>query len=191
VKYIKTNLYNLFYLHSFTNILPKALKEKIKPIKRELIPMMSRIKRFQVNKPTLVDLEITNRCNLRCDVCWFWGKSGIGDRYGKLEMSTDEIYTLIDEVRYYKPSIYIGGGEPFVRDDIFKILEYIKNCGLTISLTTNGTLLDDDKIEKIVELGIDGITFSVDGDEKLHDDIRGIGTFKKVTRSIKSLFRYK
>jgi radical SAM protein with 4Fe4S-binding SPASM domain len=179
------------YSRLFIRILPKALKEKMKLVRRKLVPAISSLKYFHVDKPMLIDLELTNRCNLRCKMCWFWGESGVGNRYSKSELSTDDVCTLIDEVATYKPSIYIGGGEPFVRDDILKILEHIKNRSLAVWLTTNGTLIDNDKIEQIVELGIDCIAFSVDGEERLHDVVRGIGTFKKVTKSIKELSRHR
>lgn len=163
----------------------------MKLIMRELLPAIYSLKHFQVDKPMFIDIEITNKCNLRCRMCWFWGERGVGDRYDRSEMSTDDIYTLIDEVACFKPLIYIGGGEPFVRSDILKVLEHIKNYGLTVWLTTNGTLLDHDKIKQLVELGIDGIAFSIDGDEEMHDFVRGMGMFYKVTKSIRELFKYR
>jgi len=146
---------------------------------------------FKCGAPRTVDLELTNRCNLRCKMCWFHGENGIGDRYNGMELSTDEVGHLIDQLSRYKPNIYLGGSEPFARQDLLIILEYIKSHGLTVSFTTNGTLLDSGKIEMLVTLGIDQVIFSVDGQEELHDRIRGKGVFKKVTSVIRELSEYK
>jgi radical SAM protein with 4Fe4S-binding SPASM domain len=141
--------------------------------------------------PDTVDLELTNRCDLHCKMCWLHGECGIGDNYQGLELSTNEVFNLIDQVSKHKPQIYIGGAEPLFREDLFIILEYLKRHDLVVSFTTNGTLFDQRKIEMLVTLGIDHVTFSIDGDEKLHDQIRGEGTFKKVTSAIKGLSEYK
>jgi len=120
-------------------------------------------------------------------MCWFYGERGIGDRYRDAELSTHEVLSLIDQLSKYKPKIYMGGSEPFLRKDLFVILEYIKQQGLIVECATNGTLLDHGKIEILVTLEVDHITFSVDGPEKLHDNIRGEGGFKKLTLAIKEL----
>jgi MoaA/NifB/PqqE/SkfB family radical SAM enzyme len=121
---------------------------------------------FRCFPPSLVDLELTNRCDLHCTMCWFHGECGIGDNYHGVELSTDEVGTLIDQVSKHKPQIYLGGAEPFLRDDLFIILEYIKRLDLVVSFATNGTLFDQRKIEMLVTLGIDQVAFSIDGDEK-------------------------
>lgn len=162
----------------------------MKDLRREVITLKFAIRNFYVNKPRFIDIELTNKCNLKCKECWFWGESGIGDRYSTSELSTHEVYALIDEIATYKPSfIYIGGGEPFIRNDLLNILEYIKDRGLVVGLTTNGTLLNRNSIERIVELEIDSITFSIDGDERLHDHRRGNGTFKKAIENLKNLLK--
>ena len=149
------------------------------------------LSRFHCNEPKVVDIELTNRCNLRCKMCWFYGERGIGDRYQGSELSTHDVFSLVDQLSKYKPKIYLGGSEPFLRQDLFVILEYIKSQGFIVECATNGTLLDHGKIEILVTLKVDHITFSVDGPEKLHDNIRGEGGFKKVTLAIKELSEFK
>jgi len=146
---------------------------------------------FRCEAPKTVDLELTNRCNLRCKMCWFHGERGIGDRYQGSELSIHEVFSLVDQLSKYKPNIYLGGSEPFIRQDLLVILEYIKSHALTVTFTTNGTLLDSRKIEMLVTLGIDYVIFSVYGQEQLDDLIRGEGVFRKVTSVIKELSEYK
>jgi radical SAM protein with 4Fe4S-binding SPASM domain len=146
---------------------------------------------FKCRGPKVVDIELTNRCNLHCARCWFYGESGVGDKYRDSELSTQEVLGLIDQLSKYRPVLYLGGAEPFIRQDLLIILEYIQSRGLSFFFTTNGTLLDRKRIEALVALGADNITFSVDGHEELHDEIRGQGNFKRVTQAIKKLSEYK
>ena len=142
---------------------------------------------FWSPKPKVIDIELTNRCNLKCKMCWFHGEGGVGDRYMGSELTGDEVSKLLTQLTPYKPKIYLGGSEPFARKDALSILEEIKYLGLSALFTTNGTLFDQDKITKLVKVGVDHIIFSIDGYEELHDDIRGRGVFKTVTSSIKEL----
>lgn len=136
-----------------------------------------------------LDIELTNRCNLSCPPCWFHGCRGIGDRYapGQGELSTAEVVDLVDQVAPHGPRIYFGGGEPFLRGDLFPILAHVKRKGLAVSLTTNGTLLDVAAARRIVELGVEDINVSVDGDEPQNDAVRGEGTFRRSTAAVRGL----
>ncbi len=173
------------------DLLPSFQKIKTIPFFQSLRLVPFVFSRFRCFAPTVVDIELTNRCDLHCKMCWFYGECGIGDNYQGLELSTDEVFSLVDQLSKNKPQIYIGGGEPFLREDLFIILEYVKRHDLVVSFTTNGTLFDQRKIEMLVTLGIDQVTFSIDGDEKLHDQIRGEGTFQKVTSAVKELSEYR
>jgi radical SAM protein with 4Fe4S-binding SPASM domain len=154
--------------------------------------MMSFIRSNYFSKgPTSIDIELSNRCNLRCKMCWFHGENGIGDRYQNSEMSTAEILDLINQLAAYRPQIYFGGGEPFVREDFLTILAHVKSFALPISFTTNGTLLDSRHIYKVAELGVDEINFSIDGPEELHDKLRGQGNFGKAMSNMQRLLECK
>lgn len=142
---------------------------------------------FGPQVPRVIDLELTNRCNLRCRMCWFYGEGGVGDKHRGRELSTEEVFRVIDQAARFKSVVYLGGAEPFLRRDFFDILGYIKARGLFVSFTTNGTLLDPGKIETLVNLEVDQVTFSVDGIEQLHDNIRGEGTYRRVVRAIAEL----
>jgi radical SAM protein with 4Fe4S-binding SPASM domain len=146
---------------------------------------------YRPSYPKQIDIELTNRCNLKCDMCWFHGTEGIGDRYKGKELTTSELCKLISQFADYRPQIYLGGCEPFVRVDFLPVLEHIKDLNLSATFTTNGTLLDSDKIGEIVNLGVDQIIFSIDGNEEIHDQIRGKGVFRKVTSNIKELAKYR
>ena len=142
---------------------------------------------FRTQAPRVIDLELTNRCNLRCRMCWFYGEGGVGDAYRGRELSTEDVFRVIDQAARFKSVMYLGGAEPFLRRDFLDILGYIKARGLSVSFTTNGTLLDPGKIETLVSLGVDHVTFSVDGVQQIHDEIRGEGAYHRVVRAIGEL----
>ncbi len=146
---------------------------------------------FHCDRPDQVDIELSNRCNLRCKMCWFHGENGIGDRYKGSELKTHEVCTIVDQLARHISHIYIGGSEPFIREDFLMVLKHIKSRNLSVAFTTNGTLLETKDIEMLVELGVDEISFSIDGNKELHDRVRGRGVFEKATESLRKIAEYK
>ena len=139
-------------------------------------------------------IELTVRCNLRCSMCWWWGENGIAfklvkDRHPLVanELTTKEIFDIVDQLEQWKPSIYLSGGEPFIRDDTVEIIEYISKKGMSVITNDNGTILSDDKLERIAKIKNLTLNFSIDGPREVHDKIRGQGMFDKTTRTIKRL----
>ncbi|MCL1935334.1 MAG: radical SAM protein [Defluviitaleaceae bacterium] len=133
--------------------------------------------------PLFIKWSITNECNLRCKHCFL-------DEY-KSSPKINDIKTVIDELAINKIAlISFTGGEPFLRDDIFDITEYVVKKGINVHFATNGILLDDFKIEKLKNLGIKNFQISIDGSNNdTHDFIRGKGTFNKTIDNVKNLIK--
>jgi radical SAM protein with 4Fe4S-binding SPASM domain len=87
----------------------------------------------------------------------------------------------------FSPSMNITGGEPFLRRDLFEILEHVKQSGFAASLLTNGTLVSRAHAKKLAELGVDGVQVSIEGPEDVHDGIRGKGSFEASAAGIEQL----
>jgi len=146
-----------------------------------------------------VNLEVTVLCNLRCEMCWWWGKNGVGFKLAESkdpmitkQMTKEEVFKVIDELAAtYKPSIYISGGDPFVRDDTIDIIEHIASKGLSVITNDNGTLLKDEWLERLSKIKKLTINFSIDGPREVHDKIRGKGNYDKTTNAIKKLLEYR
>ena len=83
----------------------------------------------------------------------------------------------------------ILGGEPFCRKELcLNVMEKIKEYEMEGSITTNGTLLDEEDIRRIVEMQWDLMRFSVDGLEKTHDFLRGKkGCFRTVYEVMRNM----
>jgi MoaA/NifB/PqqE/SkfB family radical SAM enzyme len=95
---------------------------------------------------------------------------------------------LVDEIAQHKIRfVLIRGGEPFLFKGIIELLEYINSKGIFLSIDTNGTMLHKYAAD-LVRIGNMHITFSVDGPEEIHDEVRGVkGSFKKTENSISLL----
>ncbi len=114
-------------------------------------------------------------------------------------MSLHEVRKVVNEVsemieaweEAYKikflPSFNITGGEPFLRSDIFTVLEEIRSRGFDIYILSNGILIDNDKAEKLSSLGIKGVQVSIEGPNGIHEMIRGKGTFSSSIRGVNRL----
>jgi radical SAM protein with 4Fe4S-binding SPASM domain len=133
-------------------------------------------------KPFTISIEITSNCNLRCRHCY----AGMGFVPSEFMLFSD-FKKIINNISSLEPFyIYLGGGEPFSHPDIFKFINFIIKKKYNLILSTNGTLIDEDKVIKLKQLGVyNGIQISLDGIKNDHEFIRGKGTFYKIINAIK------
>ena len=110
--------------------------------------------------PYLVDIELTNHCNLRCIFC------------GQREMTRPKGYmdekifrAIIDECAAYNtPVRLIRWGEPFMHPLILEYIRYAKGRGLPVHVTTNGLAFRGERhIMETIDTGLDSIIFSFQG----------------------------
>jgi len=144
--------------------------------------------------PFLVNLEITKRCNLRCIHCAIREAPEKYSEIIKEEFSIKEVKEIIDSLKSLGTKyISISGGEPFLREDIFDIIEYAKKRDLGIHISSNGTLITKEIAKKVNDLGLDAISISLDATTPtIHDKIRGVrGAFNKTVAAIRNLVKYK
>ncbi|GEM_PF-1903212 len=132
--------------------------------------------------PELVMISPTDRCNLNCRTCWR------GDKEEKFEvgLSLEKIKEVLDDCeRLNVQKIdFTGGGEPFLRDEIFDMIREAKKRKMEVGLTTNTCLLDEEKVRKLVKLNIDEILLSLDGMKETNDFLRGDGVYDDVMKSL-------
>lgn len=115
------------------------------------------------------------------------------------EMSYDEIKETIEEINDainswkenygldFARSVNITGGEPFLRKDLFEIINEFDNAGFATYLLTNGILINGAKAKKLKQHNVKGVQVSIEGPEKIHDSIRGKDSFTASLRGVKSL----
>lgn len=87
----------------------------------------------------------------------------------------------------FSPSFNVTGGEPFLRHDIFEILAEIRKKGFDIYLLTNGILVKGEAARILSDIGVKGVQVSMEGPEKIHEIIRGEGSFHASLDGVQSL----
>jgi 7,8-dihydro-6-hydroxymethylpterin dimethyltransferase len=109
-----------------------------------------------------VSLEITQRCNLDCTLCYLSDSAE-----AVKDIPLEEIFRRIDEIAaHYGPNtdVQISGGDPTLRDktELSQIMRYVRARGLRASLFTNGILLTRPWLESLVADGLNDVAFHVD-----------------------------
>ena len=142
----------------------------------------------QLSAPVNVTWEITHKCNLSCLHCL----SADQRADCSSDMTLKECYNFIDDLANIKVfQVNIGGGEPFLREDILDILEYSHQKKLVTCVSTNGTMLDSSLSKKLSEMDLLYIQVSLDGaTAETNDLIRGNGSFNKAVAGIENLNKF-
>lgn len=112
-------------------------------------------------------LELTYRCNFRCVHCYN------PTHQGQNEMTTDQWFHALDDLAMMGCYLLtITGGELFVRQDVFDILEYAALKGFTFRINTNGSLLSERAIARLEPLRpfLQGVDISFYGSDEITSD---------------------
>lgn len=135
------------------------------------------------NKPILV-WNMTKQCNLKCVHCYATATSHTDEG----ELSTDEAKGLIEDIAAYGcPVLLFSGGEPFMRKDMLELAEYADSLGLRPVISTNGTLISEEKARAANKAGVKYIGVSLDGLEEVNDRFRGVqGAFEKAVKGMRN-----
>lgn len=135
---------------------------------------------------------LTTRCNITCSYC-----QARAEDPSDMDIATaTKIMDYCFGMRNKNINLEFQGGEPLLNWDVLKFLvENIRkfntiNKNIKISLVTNGILLNDEKIDFLIDNGVD-ICISIDGPEKIHNSNRvfseGNGTYEHVRSAIARL----
>lgn len=127
-------------------------------------------------KPVVV-WNITRRCNLNCIHCY----SDSSARYYPGELDWEQCKAVVDDLADFGvPGLLFSGGEPLIHPRFFELAEYAKAQGVRLTLSTNGTMIDREKAERLKALGMAYVGISLDGIGATHDHFRGKeGAFDK------------
>ncbi|MFH1606184.1 MAG: radical SAM protein, partial [Nanoarchaeota archaeon] len=166
------------------------IKQELLTIKKQMNLYISKILNKPISIPDHAYFTLTNRCNLKCVMCDIrkHPPKKLSD-----ELTTNEIKKSIDEISEMGINhVIFSGGEPLLRKDIFELIKYSTNKVKQISLITNGLNIKKELAKRIVNSGITQITFSLDGTEKIHNNIRGSNdSYNNIIDSIKLIKLYR
>ncbi len=117
----------------------------------------------------LANIDVTNRCNLRCSFCF----ANAYRRGYVYEPSFEQIVEMMKILRQEQPvpapAIQFSGGEPTLRDDLAEIIKAAKDLGfLQIQLASNGVKIarDEGLIKRLSEAGLSTLYLHFDGISK-------------------------
>jgi MoaA/NifB/PqqE/SkfB family radical SAM enzyme len=138
--------------------------------------------------PVNVTVAPSWRCNSFCKMCELAKRPSAG------EMDINEFKRMVDELADIGASVFsFFGGEPFVREDIFEMISYVKSKHLITQISTNGIMLSDKNLaRRLMETNCDIITFSLDCmDSETYKRIRGVDKFNETIEGIKNTIHFR
>jgi len=122
-------------------------------------------------------VDVTNRCNLNCPIC-FANANSTGRVY---EPSREQIREMLQNLRDNRPipafALQFSGGEPTVRDDLPELVKIAREVGFSyIMVDTNGIRVAEDieYLKKLKSSGMNSFYLQFDGlDDDIYEKIRG------------------
>jgi len=139
---------------------------------------------FSADKKPVIVWNMTRACNLKCVHCYAQAKTSGGPD----ELTTKEGLALIDDLADFgSPVLLFSGGEPFLRPDLTRLIRHAVQRGLRAVISTNGTLIDQDKAAELKDLGLSYVGVSLDGLAEVNDRFRGRpGAFDQAVAGIRN-----
>ncbi len=121
--------------------------------------------------PSLVFIDITNRCNMNCPIC-LANIPAMGFRFDPPMEYFEKIFIKLNGMNP-KPKIQLFGGEPTVRNDLPEIINLAKSYGISARVVTNGIRLANEEYCKKLLATRAQLTFAFDGrDPGIYNKIR-------------------
>lgn len=137
--------------------------------------------------PSWVVIQLLEKCNLRCRMCYEWGETGSYHALAKtatLELET--VLRIVRECLPARPTFEFFGGEPMLYPGIWQVIELIRSGGSELAFPTNGTLIER-YAERLVRNAPTRLWISIDGPAAVNDAQRGAGVFARVMRGLHKL----
>jgi len=132
-------------------------------------------------------VHTNNSCNLTCAHCLVSSHPGADPG-----LSTEHLFRVMTEAKVLGASrFYFTGGEPFLRKDIFQLIDHVtKKLASELIVLTNATLFRGAVLKQLDALDRTRLKFQISLDgatPEVNDPIRGEKTFENITRGIQSV----
>ena len=138
-----------------------------------------------------VSLDLTYRCNLRCNMCFLYGQHLTGGNptletiERREELTIDEWRVVLRDLRALGVrKLVLSGGEVFLKRGFLELLAEARALGFGVSVLTNGTLIGDEEAGGLVASQVKFVRFSLDGDREAHDAICTRPTYDRLLAGI-------
>lgn len=134
-------------------------------------------------QPSSFVFDITEQCNLRCRTCAKWKIRPTGE-----ELDTEQWKQLILQIKDWVGTygFSFSGGEPLLRRDIYELISFAIENGISPHVVSNGWALNQRAADQLAQSGIKRICLSLNGiTSQVHNYTRGIeGSYAKVLKAI-------
>ena len=144
-----------------------------------------------ISRPITYELDMTNVCNSKCPFCFgFYDQSK-----DQSSLTLNEAKDIITQIKDFggKGLTFTGGGDPLCNGASIEAVRYARTIGLDVGFITNGILLNDANVDRLVD-NCTWIRVSMDaGNEDTYRLTHGLNgeTFKKVVMNVKKLVESK
>ncbi|WTW93980.1 radical SAM protein [Streptomycetaceae bacterium NBC_01309] len=141
--------------------------------------------------PQEVSLQLTYRCNLRCDHCYQWNDQGFFREFSsakqRTELDVDVVERVLRATGSQRSKLFLWGGEPLMHSRFGDIAALIARHPRTVNMCTNGLLLERN-LDHLLAIGDNlNLLVSLDGMPKQHEALRGRGTFARTVKNMNVL----
>ncbi|HXP87641.1 MAG TPA: radical SAM protein [Bryobacteraceae bacterium] len=133
--------------------------------------------------PLSIQLDVTYRCNERCVHCYL-------DHEDHGEMTTAEIKNTLDQLADAGVFFVIfSGGEVFLRQDFFELVEYARKLAFHVKIKTNAFMIGPEEADRLRDLNVQGVQVSVYSHRaEVHDAITKLpGSLKRTLAGMRLL----
>jgi radical SAM protein with 4Fe4S-binding SPASM domain len=138
--------------------------------------------------PLTLTIESTAKCNLSCPMC-------LRERvyFPPRDMDYSLFRKIIDEGKdSLEFAVPYGAGEPLLNPEIFSMIRYCTDRGVPTGISTNATVLTEDYGRRLIDAGLNFITFAFDGiSREIFETYRKGADFDEVRNNILSFLRVK
>ncbi len=140
--------------------------------------------------PQLVQIKVTNRCNMRCKMCGQWGETGFHKEFeGRQTVDLDVARKFIDQVAPLKANLTLWGGEPLIYPHLDELLAHARRRRVPTGIITNGLTLAK-QADSIVRNRVADLVVSLDAPPAIHDELRGVpGGFARIVEGLREVQR--
>ncbi len=151
---------------------------------RQLEPLAQNVREVdRADRPVYVVWELTLKCDLACRHC--------GSRAGVErpdELSLDEALDLVQQMHDMGvKEVTLIGGEAYLYDGWLEVVRSIRSFGMQCSVVTAGRNWTLELARAAKQAGVQTVSFSLDGDEVVHDRLRGVsGAYKSALAGLEN-----
>ena len=136
---------------------------------------------FYPLSPLVLRIRITKNCNFRCSFCFQSESLNPGE---KGHLSIEEWKKVIDNLPR-RTILDVTGGEPFIAKNFIPLMDYFLSKGHKTSVTTNGSLYNEDLLNMFVDKKLYYLMFSVEDIGEAHDEMRSYPkSYEKIIKNL-------